>query len=75
MYFLLLLGQSFDFKPNVTLPLKYNEPRAFTTKRRTHEFRVGRLKHEGVEVPSERLLDWPYQVGMVLHADRKIILE
>lgn len=35
---------------------------------------MGRLKHERVEVPRERLLDWAYQV-MALHADRKSILE
>lgn len=41
----------------------------------SHEFRVGRLKHERVRVPrGERLLDWAQQV-MKVHADRKAILE
>lgn len=41
----------------------------------SHEFRVGRLKHERVRVPrGERLLDWAQQV-MKVHSDRKAILE
>ncbi|XP_076239789.1 ubiquitin fusion-degradation 4-like isoform X8 [Calliopsis andreniformis] len=41
----------------------------------SHEFRVGRLKHERVSVPrGEKLLDWAEQV-MKVHASRKSILE
>ena len=43
----------------------------------THEYRVGRLKHERVTVPrgeGEGLMDWAIQV-MKHHADRKSILE
>lgn len=41
----------------------------------THEYRVGRLKHERVTVPrDEALLDWAMQV-MSYHASRKSILE
>ncbi|KAG7213737.1 hypothetical protein KM043_002970 [Ampulex compressa] len=41
----------------------------------SHEFRVGRLKHERVSVPrGERLLDWAEQV-LKVHASRKSILE
>ena len=41
----------------------------------THEYRVGRLKHERVKVPREEaLLDWATQV-MTYHASRKSILE
>ncbi|XP_076629620.1 ubiquitin fusion-degradation 4-like isoform X6 [Colletes latitarsis] len=41
----------------------------------SHEFRVGRLKHERVSVPrGEKLLDWAEQV-LKVHASRKSILE
>ncbi|XP_011688691.1 PREDICTED: E3 ubiquitin-protein ligase HECTD1 [Wasmannia auropunctata] len=41
----------------------------------SHEFRVGRLKHERVNVPrGEKLLDWAEQV-LKVHASRKSILE
>ncbi|XP_012283753.1 E3 ubiquitin-protein ligase HECTD1 isoform X2 [Orussus abietinus] len=41
----------------------------------SHEFRVGRLKHERVSVPrGERLLAWAEQV-LKVHAGRKSILE
>ncbi|KAL0106226.1 hypothetical protein PUN28_016138 [Cardiocondyla obscurior] len=41
----------------------------------SHEFRVGRLKHERVSVPrGEKLLDWAEQV-LKVHANRKSILE
>ncbi|XP_072765519.1 E3 ubiquitin-protein ligase HECTD1 isoform X5 [Anoplolepis gracilipes] len=41
----------------------------------SHEFRVGRLKHERVSVPrGEKLLDWAEQV-LKIHASRKSILE
>lgn len=41
----------------------------------THEFRVGRLKHERVKVPrSDQLLAWAMQV-MKLHCNRKSVLE
>ncbi|KAL8608279.1 hypothetical protein ACOMHN_042146 [Nucella lapillus] len=41
----------------------------------THEFRVGRLKHERVMVPRNNdLLDWAMQV-MKLHGPRKAVLE
>lgn len=41
----------------------------------THEFRVGRLKHERIKVPrNEELLAWARQ-AMKTHADRKSILE
>lgn len=41
----------------------------------SHEFRVGRLKHERVKVPrGDQLLAWAVQV-MKIHADRKSILE
>nr|XP_012221751.1 PREDICTED: E3 ubiquitin-protein ligase HECTD1 isoform X5 [Linepithema humile] len=41
----------------------------------SHEFRVGRLKHERVSVPrGEKLLDWAEQV-LKMHASRKSILE
>ncbi|XP_076442551.1 E3 ubiquitin-protein ligase HECTD1-like isoform X4 [Babylonia areolata] len=41
----------------------------------THEFRVGRLKHERVMVPrSKELLDWAMQV-MRHHGPRKAVLE
>ncbi|KAG8035223.1 hypothetical protein G9C98_001713 [Cotesia typhae] len=41
----------------------------------SHEFRVGRLKHERVSVPrGEKLLDWAEQV-LKIHAHRKSILE
>ncbi|XP_073986001.1 ubiquitin fusion-degradation 4-like isoform X6 [Rhodnius prolixus] len=40
-----------------------------------HEYRVGRLKHERVQVPREGdLLAWAHQV-MLVHAQRKSILE
>lgn len=40
-----------------------------------HEFRVGRLKHERVKVSrSENLLEWARQV-MVVHCNRKSVLE
>ncbi|XP_044007998.1 E3 ubiquitin-protein ligase Ufd4 isoform X5 [Aphidius gifuensis] len=41
----------------------------------SHEFRVGRLKHERVSVPrGDKLLDWAEQV-LKVHANRKSILE
>ena len=41
----------------------------------THEFRVGRLKHERVMVPrSKELLEWAMQV-MKYHGPRKAVLE
>ncbi|XP_032682620.1 E3 ubiquitin-protein ligase HECTD1 isoform X6 [Odontomachus brunneus] len=41
----------------------------------SHEFRVGRLKHERVSVPrGDKLLDWAEQV-LKVHASRKSILE
>jgi len=41
----------------------------------THEFRVGRLKHERVCVPrDDSLLEWAMQV-MKYHAERKAVLE
>ncbi|XP_063990344.1 E3 ubiquitin-protein ligase HECTD1 isoform X7 [Diachasmimorpha longicaudata] len=41
----------------------------------SHEFRVGRLKHERVSVPrGEKLLDWAEQV-LKVHSSRKSILE
>ena len=41
----------------------------------SHEYRVGRLKHERVTVPrDDSLLGWAMQV-MRLHAQRKSILE
>ncbi|XP_065207160.1 E3 ubiquitin-protein ligase HECTD1 isoform X3 [Planococcus citri] len=41
----------------------------------THEFRVGRLKHERIKVPrNEELLAWARQ-AMKTHAERKSILE
>jgi len=41
----------------------------------THEFRVGRLKHERVCVPrDDSLLEWAMQV-MKYHAQRKAVLE
>ncbi|XP_066599740.1 E3 ubiquitin-protein ligase HECTD1 isoform X2 [Prorops nasuta] len=41
----------------------------------SHEFRVGRLKHERVSVPrGDKLLDWAEQV-LKIHASRKSILE
>ncbi|KAI5744744.1 hypothetical protein M8J76_004851 [Diaphorina citri] len=42
----------------------------------THEFRVGRLKHERVKVPraGDKLLAWAKQV-MLVHCDHKSILE
>ncbi|XP_053597850.1 E3 ubiquitin-protein ligase HECTD1 isoform X1 [Microplitis demolitor] len=41
----------------------------------SHEFRVGRLKHERVSVPrGDKLLDWAEQV-LKIHANRKSILE
>ncbi|XP_033230566.1 E3 ubiquitin-protein ligase HECTD1 isoform X3 [Belonocnema kinseyi] len=41
----------------------------------SHEFRVGRLKHERVSVPrGDQLLDWAEQV-LKVHASRKSILE
>lgn len=41
----------------------------------THDFRVGRLKHERVKVPRGKdLLEWGMQV-MKYHADKKSILE
>ena len=41
----------------------------------SHEYRVGRLKHERVTVPrGDTLLDWAIQV-MKYHAERKAILE
>ncbi|XP_076297611.1 ubiquitin fusion-degradation 4-like isoform X1 [Lasioglossum baleicum] len=41
----------------------------------SHEYRVGRLKHERVSVPrGEKLLDWAEQV-LKVHASRKSILE
>ncbi len=41
----------------------------------SHEYRVGRLKHERVTVPrNEDILEWAMQV-MKYHADRKSVLE
>lgn len=41
----------------------------------SHEYRVGRLKHERVVVPrSENLLEWAMQV-MRYHCSRKAVLE
>jgi len=41
----------------------------------SHEFRLGRLKHERVKVPrGNHLLDWAMQV-MNFHAGRKSVLE
>ncbi|RUS87649.1 hypothetical protein EGW08_004572 [Elysia chlorotica] len=40
----------------------------------SHEYRVGRLKHERVVVPRNNLLQWAMQV-MRLHASRKAVLE
>ncbi|XP_011314687.1 E3 ubiquitin-protein ligase HECTD1 isoform X8 [Fopius arisanus] len=41
----------------------------------SHEFRVGRLKHERVSVPrGDKLLDWAEQV-LKVHSSRKSILE
>ncbi len=41
----------------------------------SHEYRVGRLKHERVSVPrGDSILEWAMQV-MKYHADRKSVLE
>lgn len=41
----------------------------------SHEYRVGRLKHERVVVPrNEHLLEWAMQV-MKYHSGRKAVLE
>lgn len=41
----------------------------------THEYRIGRLKHERVKVPrGDQLLEWALQV-MRFHSRRKSILE